>query len=487
MSDYASNAGSQDAAKSAHEQSLQNGDRYHVEYLPAEEIKPSPENDQLYGKTDATDISVMALRESIAERGLEEPLILTSDGFILSGHRRFVVCRLLGMTSIPCRVKRDIRRNGNPDYMRDLAAYNPQRVKSAGALLREAILRDSTTLEDTQDAIRRVRATYKPTGEPTYQQVNGFKDVEPISANRQEFLAAVQEVVTRLRPYWPLSIRQIHYQLLNAPPLKLTPKRSSFGAEKYRYRNDKASYDALSDLCTPARYQGAIPWAAIDDSTRTSERHSGYESVTEFIEAEMQGFLLGYHRDKQCDQPIHIEVLVEKNTLVNIIRPVCDDFYVQWTSGRGFAGPSVWRKIASRFEDSEKEEMVLLIVSDYDPEGFVLADDAIRSLRDLWEIPISYHRVAVTREQIDELGLASDFNPVKEGSPNVKNFMERTGDTLTWECEALNPAYLRDQLRAAIMANMNMEIFEANQEQEQEDTEEIHRVRTEIARGFGED
>jgi hypothetical protein len=128
--------------------------------------------------------------------------------------------------------------------------------------------------------------------------------------------------------------------------------------------------------------------------------------------------------------------------------------------------------------------MVLLIVSDYDPEGFVLADDAIRSLRDLWEIPISYHRVAVTREQIDELGLASDFNPVKKGSPNVENFMERTGDTLTWECEALNPAYLRDQLRAAIRANMNMEIFESNQQQEEEDTEEIHRVRTEIARGF---
>jgi ParB-like nuclease domain len=208
MSDYISGAGSRDAAKSAHEQSLQNGDRYHVEYLPAEEIKPSPENDQLYGKTDAADVSVMALRESIAERGLEEPLILTSDGFILSGHRRFVVCRSLGMTSIPCRIKRDIRRNGNPDYMRDLAAYNPQRVKSAGALLREAILRDSTTLEDTQSAIRRVRATYKPTGDPTYQQVNGFKDVAPISANRQEFLAAVQEVVTRLRPYWPLSIRE---------------------------------------------------------------------------------------------------------------------------------------------------------------------------------------------------------------------------------------------------------------------------------------
>ena len=114
----------------------------------------------------------------------------------------------------------------------------------------------------------------------------------------------------------------------------------------------------------------------------------------------MEEFLLGYNRDKQYDQPVHIELLIEKNTLVNIARPICWRYYVPMTSGRGFAGPSIWRKMAERFEDSGKKRMTLLIVSDYDPEGFVLADDAIRSLRDLWELPIDYHRVAVTKQQI---------------------------------------------------------------------------------------
>ena len=45
--------------------------------------------------------------------------------------------------------------------------------------------------------------------------------------------------------------------------------------------------------------------------------------------------------------------------------------------------------------------MVLLVVSDYDPEGLALARDAIRSLRDLWRIPIAYHRVAVRQAQIE--------------------------------------------------------------------------------------
>ena len=62
-----------------------NGDRYHVEYLPIDQIKPSPENDGIYGRIDESDEAFSALWNSINDRGLEEPLILTADGYILSG------------------------------------------------------------------------------------------------------------------------------------------------------------------------------------------------------------------------------------------------------------------------------------------------------------------------------------------------------------------------------------------------------------------
>ena len=460
-----------------------NGERYHVEYVPIDQIKPSPENDGIYGKIDMMDEAFRALWNSINDRGLEEPLILTADGYILSGHRRFAACRSL-MAAVPCRIKHDIRREGNPDYLRDLIAYNPQRVKSAGSLLREIILRDSATLEDTQAAIRRVNATHEPTDSPDYMEVDGFKEVDAIGPTRHEFLVAVEKIVEKLRAYWPLNIRQIHYQLLNKPPLKRTPEKSKFDPEKYRYRNDRESYDALSRLCTSARYLGKIPWSAVDDPTRTFNHLTGFTSVSRFVKNEIEGFLLGYHRDKQHSQPIHIEVLIEKNTLVNIVQRVCRDYYVPMTSGRGFAGPSIWRKMADRFEGSGKKRMALLIISDYDPEGFELADDAIRSLRDLWEIPIEGHRVAVTEEQIESLGLHGDFNPAKEKSSRHDSFLARTGANATWECEALPPEYLRDQLGLAIQANMNMEIFQAEVAQEEKDTHEIHRLRREIASGW---
>jgi hypothetical protein len=151
------------SAKSAHVGNL----RYSVADVPVELIKPSPENDQIYGKIDSNDDMALALAASIKERGLEEPLILTADCYILSGHRRFAICKEF-MKMIPCRIKTDIRREGNPDFMKDLIAYNPQRVKSVGALLREAILRDSKTLKETQAAIARVAATHEPSIKPEY-------------------------------------------------------------------------------------------------------------------------------------------------------------------------------------------------------------------------------------------------------------------------------------------------------------------------------
>src|ERR1700733_10582948 len=65
---------------------------YKVELVPASEIQPSPENTELYGQLDfRNDSALPLLSRSIADIGLEEPIILTLDNFILSGHRRFHV------------------------------------------------------------------------------------------------------------------------------------------------------------------------------------------------------------------------------------------------------------------------------------------------------------------------------------------------------------------------------------------------------------
>ena len=121
-------------------------------------------------------------------------------------------------------------------------------------------------------------------------------------------------------PYWPLSIRQIHYRLLNDPPLKQTPKRSIYDAEYYRYKNDDSSYDSLVDLLTSARYHGQVLHDVHRRSDAAAEDARRMEySVGEFVQSEIDGFLTGFHRDRQQDQPRHIEVFGEKNTLYRML------------------------------------------------------------------------------------------------------------------------------------------------------------------------
>lgn len=450
---------------------------YRVVYVPIDRIKPSPENDQLYGEV-AGDEQMDALIGSIQHRGLAEPLLLTADHYILSGHRRFHALKHLGYDQVPVRIDQGISREGNAEFHRHLAEYNPQRIKTPGSLLREALLRDNDSAS-TYEAIRQRReASLQVDAE--FMTVDGVKGITPISERRQPFLSAVQEVIEALRLYWPLSIRQIHYRLLNIPPLKQLPKRSKYDAEHYRYRNDRESYNSLVDLLTSARYHKQVAMTVIDDPTRPQKTWDGFRSMSEFVQQEVDRFLVGYHRDRQQDQARHIEVFAEKNTLFKIVERACADYYVPFSIGRGFCSIPVWRDMAKRFRASGKDRMTLVVVSDYDPEGLELADDAIRSL-ELHGVPVDGHRIAVTREQIDELRLSEDFNPAKETSSRFDSFVERTGDTRTWEVEALPPDYLLDQIKAAIEANMDMEVFHRVCEEEEDDCGSLTDIRRQIA------
>ncbi len=457
-------------------------DRYKVAFVAIDKIKPSPENEDIYGEI-IEDAPMEALIASIKRRGLAEPILVTNDGYILSGHRRHFACKCLGKRTVPVRVQKDIKRLGNKHYHRELIEYNPQRVKGAPSLLKEALMLTKGVKFNTRAWIEEQRAATMKV-DADFMEVTGAKDVKPISQRRFPFLQAVQAVIQGLEDFWPLSIRQIHYNLLNNPPFKQVPKRSKFDIEHYRYANDKASYDRLVSLLTSARYNGQVSMACIDDPTRPQVTYGGWESMAEYVQYEVNKFLTQFHRDRQFGQPRHIEVFGEKSTLYQMLRQATQEYYVPFSIGRGFCSIPVWRDMAERFFDSGKERMTLIIVSDYDPEGLALADDAIRSL-ETWNIPLDGHRVGVTREQIEDFGLAGDFNAVKESSKHRDNFIAKTGGEETWEVEALPPEYIVEQVKAAIEASMDMKTFGKVCEEEEKGAEDLKDIRAQLADSIG--
>lgn len=447
--------------------------RYHVEWVDVHNIKPSPENDEIYGGVNFdSDPAMRALIDSICSMGLEEPLILTLDGFILSGHRRYFAVCFLAWKYVPVRLA-NIRRDQTQDYHRLLAAYNPQRIKSVAAVLSEKFIQSESYTTEA-DLLEREydRSSIEHLD---FMAVKGDKDVEPIG-RRTEFLKAAVAVVGNMQKFWPLTIRQIHYKLLNNPPLTQTTRKAN---ERWRYKNDVASYNKLSDLLVSARYLGHIPMHAIDDISRTSKDFSdiGFASVTQFINFEVDDFLDRYSRNRMEGQPKHIEILLEKNTLLNIIHPVCEKFMVSYSVNRGYGNPSLWRKMESRWRKGGCKPFVLLSFSDHDPEGFDLCDDAVRSLRFRHGVDVELIRVGVTQEQVDEHNVSPNF--AKESSSRFQSYVDRTGSTDSWECEALDPEFIQNTIEDALLNPDVIDIEQMNAviRRENEEKMQISKIR----------
>ena len=282
-----------------------------------------------------------------------------------------------------------------------------------------------------------------------------------------------------LQDFWPLSDRQIHYGLLNDPPLRHARKPGS------RYVNDKKSYNDLVDLLTRARLANEIPWNAIDDETRPVEVWSVHQDPSGFIRAETSEFLFGYWRDLMQSQPNHVEILAEKNTVKDIVRPVAMEFCIPLTSGRGYSSLPPRKAMADRYRDSGKEQLVLLVVSDFDPDGEEIAHSFARSMRDDFGV-IEIHPVkaALTAEQVQKFKLPNAME-AKATSSNAQKFVKKYGKDV-FELEALPPATLQHIIKEAILGVIDVDAYNREVEQEKEDAAYIAAKRSAMLKSLGD-
>src|SRR5262249_44501799 len=102
------------------------------------EIRPSPENDKLYKPIDRNDPDFRAFVEKVRINGITDALIITNDGYLCTGHRRYAAAGVIGLESVPCRVA-DICHD-DPRFLTFLRDCNRQRVKSFDEVLREEVV-----------------------------------------------------------------------------------------------------------------------------------------------------------------------------------------------------------------------------------------------------------------------------------------------------------------------------------------------------------
>jgi hypothetical protein len=437
---------------------------------PIKSIRPSPENDRLYRPVDPNSDDIRALADSIRAEKLKEPIVITLDGYIVSGHRRYVAAKLAGLKSVPCRIEPINRCEDLDAFIKLLRTYNRQRVKSFDEQLRETLVDVNPNEAYTSLLLQRED---RLSIEVEAITLNSKKARALVSDAKSQMVEAILKAIKDHRRFWPLSDRRIHYRLFNNAPLRHASKPKS------RYANDRASYQDLCDLLTRMRLSGAIPFEAIADETRPVVIWDVHREPGTFLRREFDGLLQGYWRNLMQSQPNHVEVVVEKNTVAKICETVCGKYTIPMTSGRGYCSLPPRHAMAKRYELSGAEKLILLVVSDFDPEGESIAESFARSMRDDFGIrKIHPVKVALTADQVSDYELPAAMK-VKKGSSRGKKFVARHGNNV-WELEALEPGDLQQILEDAIESVIDLDAFYHEVEAEKSDATKIEGVRRTI-------
>jgi ParB-like nuclease family protein len=433
--------------------------------LGIDEIKPSPENVELYKPVTPDDLATIELADSIRERGILEPIVVSEDCYILAGHRRHCAARLAGLREVPCRKMSGLRRGdgekATDEFLRLLREHNRQRVKSRDEVLREAIIDvDPHKAHKALTAYRRRKSKIKI----ATIEIREAARRKEISQAKMAFLAAVKRIIFALEEFWPLSLRQIHYQLLNEPPLIHAAKPDS------QYTNDKRSYAALIDLATRARHEGQIDYNVIDDPTRPVTLWDVQGNLASYYQEQMRDLLNGYWRDLLQSQPNQIELVVEKNTMRTVVAPIAAKFCIPLTIGRGQCSTRPLYNISERYKSSGKEKLIILAVSDLDPDGDAIAHSLGQRLRDDFGIHnVQVIKCALTMKQVRMLKLPEKYERAKDLSPNRQRYVDTYQTDLVWELEALAPKILQRLLTSTIDTVIDKKAFNAEVAQERAD------------------
>lgn len=99
------------------------------------EIKPHPKNREIYGDTENVDDLDQTFVESVREKGVLEPIVITEGKEIISGHRRWLAAKNANVDRVPVRYAEFDSELAEREA---LIEFNRQREKTPGQIVNEA-------------------------------------------------------------------------------------------------------------------------------------------------------------------------------------------------------------------------------------------------------------------------------------------------------------------------------------------------------------
>jgi hypothetical protein len=212
-------------------------------------------------------------------------------------------------------------------------------------------------------------------------------------------------------------------------------------------RSRDGAYKRVTAKLGALRMEGLLGWDMVLDLTRELDYWQPYDSPREARDVMRRT----YDEDRWLGQQYFPVLIVEKDTLEPICKPIADRWQMPFASSRGYSSLKLQHDVAKMLNSRRaKADQTALIffVSDLDPSGLDLQrawDDALGN----FDVAFMVIRIGLTHEQVAEHDLDRLHIEVKPSDSRSKAFVDAYGDRC-WEADVLPAAVIRDAIEANI-------------------------------------
>lgn len=170
-----------------------------------------------------------------------------------------------------------------------------------------------------------------------------------------------------------------------------------------------------------------------------------------------------YKEDIWRTQPFRVEVWVEKDALVGIIEPACNELRLPFFACSGYTSQSAQYEAGMRFRGYmlRGQRVIVLHLGDHDPSGIDMTrdnDERARMFSRALGRQFKMLRLALNYDQVEEYDPPP--NPAKISDSRFTGYEAEHGPD-SWELDALDPRIIDRLIRDTVAKIVDQNAFDA--------------------------
>lgn len=264
-----------------------------------------------------------------------------------------------------------------------------------------------------------------------------------------------------------LTLRQLYYKFVARDLFPRERRFVAVGGGKWRQDpsgtiNAEPNYDWLGQIMNDARMAGLVDWEYMVDRTRHLRDLQHFDGANDAL----QKLASWYHIDMWENQETRPEVWIEKDALVGVVGPICEELDVPYFSCRGYTSQSEMWRAAMRLQNHHDGgyNTHIIHLGDHDPSGCDMSRDIFDRVETFMG-GTGFTRIALTMEQVRTH--KPPPNPAKVTDSRCKAYVEKYGNE-SWELDALEPVTLAELIRDKVETMCNPTQWNKDLERKQE-------------------